>query len=184
MGRIKSTTQSILINFDLNRAFERVDGSRIVQKLIDWHIHPSLANTIRMIINRRQFKTEVRRGNFKASPKPNAANRGAPQGSSLGPLLFVADINELIIILQERKIKVVLYAGDIALVYNFSSNADVSILRDTIQDGINTAVNWRTTNSHKVNMENVHLFTSIHLSRTKWNLISRLGAKFRNKWRK
>ena len=118
VDQIQYTEESIMINFDLIRAFGRVVGSRVGKKLLLWKVHPALANVVRLLIVRRKFKAEVRKGEFKCQSVPRTARRGVPQGSSLGPLLFIADANSLILKLEATNVQITTYADDIALIYN------------------------------------------------------------------
>ena len=63
---VRSTEQSIMINFDLSRASERTKGSRVIEKVLRWDVHPALENIAWLLISRRQFKTEVRKRNSEA----------------------------------------------------------------------------------------------------------------------
>ena len=152
LDMIKKSTYSALSNFDLSRAFERVGGSRAVNTLLNWGTHPALANCIRILIARRQFKTEVRRGEFRCRSKPNAARLGAPQGSSLGPLLSVADVNSLLTLLESRNIQVVMYSDDIGLVYNIDVTHDSNTIEALIQEGIDIVWTWRLEQKHMINI--------------------------------
>ena len=71
-----------------------------------------------------------------ASSRPLRVTSGVPQGSILGPLLFLIYIDDIAHIPISEGSKLVLYADDILLYHSISSPQDYELLQcdvDTIQ---------------------------------------------------
>ena len=91
-------------------------------------------------------------------------NFGVPQGSVLGPLLFLIFINDLPNCVKQSK--VVLYADDTAL---FFANKDVMTIARVLQEELNSLNNWFHENGVIVNCSktNATVFgTSQRLAKT------------------
>ena len=98
------------------------------------------------------------------SSQPMDLNFGVPQGSVLGPLLFLIFINDLPNCVKQSKI--VLYADDTAL---FFANKDVMTIERVLLEELNSLNNWFHENGVIVNCSktNVMVFgTSQSLGKT------------------
>jgi hypothetical protein len=82
---------------------------------------------------------------------------GVPQGSVLGPTLFLTYINELCD-LQLSNVKVVSFADDTALIFHGDSWDDV--YKDA-QFGLNLATFWLKNHGLTLNVNNQNLFPSL-----------------------
>ena len=100
-----------LVFIDLKKAFDTVDTKLLLEKLAHYGIRNVEQRWFASYLtSRRQFC----RVNGKLSSMENIS-RGAPQGSCLGPLLFLLFINDIPYSLT--KVKVNVYADDISLTY-------------------------------------------------------------------
>ena len=113
--------------FDFCKAFDSVPHYRLLTKLENYGITGSTLEIICDFLSGRSLRTSVR-GNYSL---PREVLSGVPQGSVLGPLLFVLFINDL-----PDNIKNItkLFADDLKLIVNAEDNEsvvnDLSVLED------------------------------------------------------
>ena len=110
-----------ILYFDFSKAFDRVPHFRLLSKLENMGIRGKLLDVIRDFLTNRTLRVFV---NGKYSGTKNVLS-GVPQGSVLGPLLFVLFINDLP---DNIKSAIKVFADDVKLIGNANSQSD--ILRD------------------------------------------------------
>ncbi len=124
----------INIYLDLSKAFDTLDHTILLEKLIYYGINGvALKLMDRYLTNHTQY---VEINDVKSDTLKKMT--GVPQGSILGPLLFIIYIND---IAHEGKIfDFIIYAGDTTL----SSTLKI-IFRNTDNKDINTVINEELT---------------------------------------
>ena len=86
---------------------------------------------------------------------------GVPQGSILGPLLFIIFINGLCNISLSPSAKLIMYADDILLYQPYNSISDISL----IQSNIDSVSSWISSHSLTVNVSKTkYMFSSLKSS--------------------
>ena len=100
-------TSMILI--DLQKAFDTIDHDVLLQKLYAIDFSKHTVNWLQSYLSNRSFLVNLR-NNFS---KPASVSCGVPQGSILGPLLILIDVNDMS---QSVKCDLFLYADDTCLV--------------------------------------------------------------------
>lgn len=118
---------------DLTRAFDTIYHNILFLKLESLGIcGPALLLIQNYLSNRSQF---VKFGH--AMSNPTVANQGVPQGSILGPLLFLMYINDLPTTLNNSKC--ILYADDTTI---FASDHDVPNLTAKLTNDLKKVHAW------------------------------------------
>ena len=92
----------------------------------------------------------------------NCVTKGVPQGSILGPLLFVVIVNNLPSVV--RKCTVNLYADDTTI---YASSEDPCLVEKHLEEDLGAIATWINTNSLKMNVAKTQLMVLCGKSRQK-----------------
>ena len=135
------------IYLDFSKAFDTVNHEILLQKLIMYGIQDIALEWFRdYLTNRSQYVTY----NFKKSAKENITC-GVPQGSILGPLLFLIYINDLAMV--SNAFLSVLFADDTNL---FISGHDIETLCNKINEDLEKIQEWLCANKLSLNVMKTH----------------------------
>ena len=119
---------------DFSKAFDKVPHKRLLGKLNYYGIRGNLLDWTRSFLTGRSQRV-VCEGNV--SP-PEAVLSGVPQGTVLGPLLFLTYINDLP---DKLKCQTRLYADDCLLYTEVETEGDMDIL----QGDLTSLESWQET---------------------------------------
>ena len=119
---------------DFKKAFDKVPHKRLLHKIEGYGIRGEILGWIRAFLSDRTQQVIV---NGEASQCKDVTS-GIPQGSILGPLLFVIFINDLP---SQVKSDIFLFADDTKIFRTINSIGD----KDTLQNDITTMVKWADT---------------------------------------
>ena len=125
-----------VLYLDLTKAFDRVSHPLLLSKLQKMRFPSHLLAFITSYLSQRSQFVEI--NGKKSSTKPVSV--GVPQGSVLGPLLFVLFVNDLPTVVKSSKI--LLYADDIKIYKEIQLDQDISLF----QADINAVASWLNLN--------------------------------------
>ena len=134
--------RSAVVFLDLKKAFDTVDRTILMKKLSSFNVQNEALSWLDDFLQDRQQQT---RANGKVS-KLQPVSKGVPQGSVIGPLLFIAYINDVTHVITNCKF--FLYADDLAVVV---SAADPERVRLLLQQDLDAIGKWCNQNKLTVN---------------------------------
>jgi hypothetical protein len=140
-----------IIYFDMKKAFDTVPHDRLIQKLISVNTPQWILQWIISFLTKRTFCVKV--NDTLSEPAP--VNSGVPQGSVLGPLLFLFYISDLPEFCKTTGVIVKLFADDLKAL---SSNLFTS--SNPLQIFINKLKSWMDINGLTIA---IHKCITLHL---------------------
>ena len=124
-----------VVYLDFAKAFDRVDHTILLHKLAGCGVSGSLLAWLQDYLRNRKFRVRVHGHLSDIHPAPS----GVPQGSILGPLMFLVFINDIASITTNP---LLLFADDIKIWARLDSPND----GETLQSDLNKLNNWAINN--------------------------------------
>ncbi len=135
---------SCSIFLDFAKAFDTVNHSILLDKLYHYGIRGPLHDWFKSYLSNRQQCVEV---NGHVS-EFQVVRHGVPQGSILGPLLFLIYIND--IVTTSPKIDFLLFADDTSI---FLADKSLKSLESTLNEELSSVSNWLKANKLSLNIK-------------------------------
>ena len=132
-----------VIYLDFAKAFDKVDHEILIQKLISFGIDGPALAWLRNFLSGR-YQTVLVNGEKEKSFR-SFVKSGVPQGSVLGPILFLLFINDLTKCLKHSTAR--LFADDVKIVKAISSVEDTELLQEDLR---NVQI-WAAQNNMELN---------------------------------
>ena len=126
---------------DLSKAFDTIDHNILLHKLNYYGIENNNLSLFKSYLQNRQQYVELQN---QYSSQYIPINIGIPQGSILGPLLFIIYINDFH--LSTNFLDFILYADDTCLINSFRQNKS-SIINEELQK----VYQWLSANKLSIN---------------------------------
>ena len=147
-----------MVLLDLQKAFDTVEHDILCSKLQALGIHIDSVKWFKSYLSDRQQIVSVN----QVESKPMNISCGVPQGSILGPLLFLCYVNDMS---SSVNCNLLLYADDSAL---FTSHKDPKVISDTLSRELESCRQWLIDNKlslHLGKTESILFGSKIRLSR-------------------
>ena len=135
------------VYLDFSKAFDTVNHKILLTKLEHYGIRGAALSWFESYLsNRSQFVTYE-----NASSKPKVISCGVPQGSILGPLLFLMYINDLNFVCKDAMS--IFFADDSNL---FKNGKDITKLEEELNEILSNISEWLKVNKLSLNVKKTH----------------------------
>ena len=132
----------------MSKAFDTLDHEILMQKLSFYGVQNTSLNLFKSYLSERSQFVSI---GGTSSPL-RTINTGVPQGSILGPLLFIIYINDLH--MASDKFNYILYADDTTLIGNISNFKSINMqcsITDNINIELDKICDWLAVNKLSLN---------------------------------
>ena len=148
--KIDKSIPTIVTFLDLAKAFDSVDHDILLKKLFRYGIRGKALDIIRSYLSNRKQRVKI----DKVQSQYKNITIGVPQGTILGPLLFILYVNDLL--MEMPKDSVISYADDTAVIISDENWDDAMNKMNLILDYI---ANWLIVNKLTLNVEKTVFIT-------------------------
>ena len=138
---LENDTNADVIYLDFSKAFDKVDHKVLLHKLSKMGIRGKLLSWISSFLSNRQQRVIIK----GSKSRPTLVISGVPQGTVLGPLLFIIYINDITEVVKNSSIKI--FADDSKLQHNISTSED----REKLQADLVAVIDWAKANNMELN---------------------------------
>ena len=157
--QVDSKSHVVLMLLDLSAAFDTINHSVLLKRLKNYYnIQGTAYNWIKSYLSNRTFKVIV---NNSVSDSA-VLEIGVPQGSILGPLLFILYTKDLEEIATKYGFYVHLYADDTQIYFSFDPKVTDSHHVDRLADCFKDIKQWMTQNFLKLNDDKTEILVLKH----------------------
>lgn len=150
-----------VIYFDFAKAFDSVSHPKLVHKLRAYGFCGRLLYILSDFLADRTQRVVLPNGVSTFCPVVS----GVPQGSVLGPLLFLIYINDIVDLFHNVNVK--LYADDVKIYLDITSHLDVVSLQDCIDNIVTWSHTWQLQLAHS-KCQHIHIGLSTTPSTTEY----------------
>ena len=141
-----------VIYLDYTRAFDRVDHELLLKKLHIYKLTPKCIKWLESFLTGRNQVVKVAGSKSYAAP----VTSGVPQGTVLGPLLFIMFINDLPSLSNNTVVES--FADDTKIAKKITNSLDT----ENFQNDLSKIISWSNANNMELNESKFQLIT--HMS--------------------
>ena len=131
------------IYLDYSKAFDRVDHAILIKKLRKYKVHEGLVRWIQSFLEGRTQRVSV----DGCLSGPATVRSGVPQGTVLGPILFLVYINDITSVVKGSTLRS--FADDTRLLKSIGGIEDMQ----TLQDDLGSVAQWSARNNMKLHAD-------------------------------
>jgi len=146
-----------VIYLDYAKAFDKVDHNILLAKLNKIGVKGKMLSWLKSFLLGRE-QTVVVEGN---KSRPQKVRSGVPQGTVLGPILFILYINDQLEMLRHCLAKI--FADDTKLIGRISD----MVTKEGLQDDLLSVIAWACTNNMQLNETKFEVL-NYTLNRSQW----------------
>ena len=154
-SQLNSSKYTISIFLDLSKAFDVIDHKILEAKLYHYGFRGKILEFLMCFTKDRKYFVNI---NGRKS-QVKTVNTGVPQGSTLGPLLFLLYINDMV---NCSKLFLTQYADDSTTTHS-STNLAQTI--STVEKEFEKILNWLADNKLIINLDKTHLMLFTYRAR-------------------
>ena len=141
LSHLDSSNKHLRLSFlDFSKAFDRISHNVLIKKLVDLGVRWCLIPWIISFLSDRRQRVKIGEAFLDWLP----VNAGVPQGTKLGPILFLIMINDLSIPTPETNLWK--FVDDVSISECLTKNGGASI-----QSTLDTVSSWASMNLMKLN---------------------------------
>jgi hypothetical protein len=135
---------------DLSKAFDTINHSILLQKLERYGVRGTPLKLLASYLNNRCQKVRINNNGINYTSSTKKISMGVPQGSILGPLLFIIYVNDLASLPHLRNCLIDTYADDTNFLIKGKSMDGMVV---QLHDVFNSMLEWFITNKLVLNTE-------------------------------
>ena len=188
LKNMENKKNSICVLLDLSKAFDTIEHSIMLQKLELYGIRGTALTWFQSYLSNRRLRVKCKTVSSGVEARSNdySVEYGTPQGSCLGPLIFLIFVNDLHLHLVDSEC--VQFADDMTLIF---SHRNLNYLRFCVEQELYRIRDWFNANklTLNINKSSYLLFqagkssdTGFKLSLSGFEILTVSYAKFLGTW--
>ena len=148
VSKLDKGNNVVLMLFDLSAAFDTINHDCLLKKLqFLYGISGTALSWFASYLKFRKYCVKVK----DTLSTTNSINMGVPQGSIIGPVLFIMYTKEIEEIAKKHKMSCHLYADDTQCYFDVDMNLSNHFIQDKVKNFIFEIKTWMSTNYLKLN---------------------------------